>query len=77
MVTTIVTNIISAVVTVLFLTRDNIINPEFTANISVIFDSTDKWITQLFANFNVFLLVVILLALTADMAETIYKTFKK
>ena len=77
MVTTIVTNIISAVVTVLFLTRDNIINPEFTANISVIFDSTDKWITQLFANFNVFLLVVILLALTADIAETIYKTFKK
>lgn len=77
MATTIVTNIISAVVTVLFLTRDNIINPEFTANISVIFDSTDKWITQLFANFNVFLLVVILLALTADIAETIYKTFKK
>ena len=77
MLTTIVTNIISAVVTVLFMTRDNIINPEFTAKIPILFDSTDALITQLFANFNTFLLIVILIALTADIAETIYKTFKK
>lgn len=77
MITTIAVNCISAVSTVLFLTRDNIINPEFTANISTLFDSTDMWITQIFANFNVFLLVVILFALVLDTAEAIYKTFKK
>ncbi len=77
MVTTIITNIISAVVTVLFMTRDSIINPEFTANIQVLFDTTDTLVTQLFINFNIFLMIVILFALTLDTAETIYKTFKK
>lgn len=78
MVTTICTNVGSAIITVLWLLRDNLINPEFSANISSIFDSTDNdFIINIFAQFNIFFMIVILFALTLDTAETIYKTLKK
>ena len=78
MVTSICANVGSAIITVLWLLRDNLINPEFTANISTIFDSTDNtFVINIFANFNIFFMIVILFALTLDTTETIYKTLKK
>lgn len=77
MFSTIIANAISAVLSIWWLTRDNLINPEFAANITKIFDKTNAIIIPMFTHFQIFLLVVILFALVLDTATTIFKSLKQ
>ncbi len=77
MVTTIVSNVISAVVTVLWLIHDNIINSAFISRIPTIFEGEENFIVAIFSNFQIFLMVVILFALTLDTVVTTVKSLKK
>ena len=77
MIATIGTNIVSALLSTLWLLRDNIINPEFVSSISRIFDGKEDFIIAIFSNFNVFFLAVIIMALLIDTIVTVVKTFRK
>ncbi len=75
MFTTITANTVSGVLTVLWLTHDNIINPEFFTAISSLFEG-EKFILDFFANFNLFFMGMILFALIIDIITTVVKTLK-
>lgn len=77
MVTTLVADVISAVLSILWLTNDSIINPDFKANMRTIFAGQSDAIYQIFENFNLFFLAVILFALALEAGTTIYKTLRK
>lgn len=74
MVTTIVTNVASGILTVWWLMQDNIMNPQFVSSFSSLFDGEKEFIVRIFANFNVFFMAVILFALTIDIVVTVVKT---
>ncbi len=74
MITTVVTDICSAVVAALWLFSDKIINMNLALEVTDIFD--ENFLIAIFSNFNYFFLFCILLALTIDVIETVVKTFK-
>ncbi|MEG1620963.1 MAG: hypothetical protein RR322_03535 [Oscillospiraceae bacterium] len=74
MITTIMTNVIASISAIIWLASDRIMNTEFVSEISNIFSYETKLITNIFANFNLFFLTVILFALILDTVETIIKS---
>lgn len=77
MVTTLVADVTSAVVSIIWLTNGSIINPAFKANMHMIFAGESEFIFRIFENFNLFFLGVILFAFVLEAGTTIYKTLRK
>lgn len=77
MVTTLVADVISAVLSIIWLTNDSIINPDFKAQMGVLFAGESDFIFRIFENFNLFFLGVILFALILDAGTVIFKTLRK
>lgn len=77
LVTTLAADVISAVLSILWLTNDSIINPEFKAQMGTLFAGESEFIFRIFENFNLFFLGLILFALVLDAGTVIYKTLRK
>lgn len=77
MVTTLVADVISAALSVIWLANDSIINPEFKAQMGTLFAGESEFIFRIFGNFNLFFLAMILFALVLEAGTTIYKTLRK
>lgn len=76
MIATIVTNALSAVLTVIWLAKDNILSSDFTAFVfEALIDNNGK-IPTVLLNFQIFFMCIILFALALDTAVTIIKTLK-
>lgn len=73
---TVVTDIISAMLSFLFLLDNNIINRDFISFISNLFSGESEFISIIFTRFNMFFLYVILFALALDMGVTVFKALK-
>lgn len=71
------TNVLSAGIAVWWLSGTDILNPAFVERLAVELAEEPRVFELLFANFNGFLLVVILLALVFDTVEATVKTFRK
>lgn len=76
MVTTIVTNVLSAVMTVIWLARDNILNRDFIDFVTSYFPDKGEAIPPVLSNFQLLFMGVILLALAIDTIDTVVKTYK-
>lgn len=76
MLTTVITNAISAVCTVGWLARSEIMNPEFAASIEKLFEADAAWIANVFSHFQYFFMGIILFALLLDSGITVYKWVK-
>ena len=76
MVTTIVTNVLSAVMAVIWLARDNILNSDFIDFVTSYFPDKGEAIPPVLSNFQLFFMGVILLALAIDTIDTVVKTYK-
>lgn len=76
MIITIITNVITAVTTAIWLLGTNIMNPELINSLSDLF-SDEAVLINLFSKFQVFLLAIILFALAIDTIETVVKTLRK
>lgn len=76
MVTTIVTNVLSAVMTVIWLARDNILNSDFIDFVTSYFPDKGEAISPVLSNFQLLFMGVILLALAIDTIDTVVKTYK-
>lgn len=76
MITTIVTNILAAFFTVIWLCRDNLINGDFINIITGLFSNDSTFIINIFSNFQLFFMGCILLALAIDTIDTVVKTLK-
>ena len=77
LISTLVTNVIGAVIATLWLTRPGLINPEFISHIQMVLADENTLIQNIFAGFDTFFLVIILFALFLDTIEATVKTFKK
>lgn len=75
--TTAVTNVLSAGIAVWWLSGADILNPAFVGHLAVELAEEPKVFEMIFAPFNSFLLMVILLALIFDTVEAAVKTFRK
>lgn len=75
-ITTVISNICSAVLTVFWLLRSGMVNPNLIAAAENIFQK-DKFIVDIIANFQNVLLGVIIFALVLDSLETVIKTIKQ
>lgn len=73
MVTTIITNVASGILTVWWLLQDNIMNPEFATRIYTIFGDKEA-IVKIFSHFSVFFMAIIIIALSIDLIVTVIKT---
>lgn len=71
------TNVLSAGIAVWWLSGADILNSTFLGHLEGYFVEAPKVFEMIFANFNRFLLVVILLALVFDTVEATVKTFRK
>lgn len=76
MVTTIVTNVLSAVMAVIWLARDNILNSDFIDFVTSYFPDKGEATPPVLSNFQLFFMGVILLALAIDTIDTVVKTYK-
>lgn len=76
MLTTTITDFLSAACTVWWLTNKNIANPEFVSGVSALFEGESAFIANVFANFQYFFMGVILFALLLDVVITIAKWAK-
>lgn len=76
MITSIVTNLLSGALAVFWLTNGNIINPQFTSEMTKLLGSEVQILNSLFLNFQTFLLAVIIFALLLDCATTVFKTLR-
>ena len=74
---TAVTNAVSAIAATVWLTRPDLINPEFVVHIQTLFVDDAAFIQNIFVHFNIFLLAVIIFALLLDTGEAAVKTFIK
>ena len=77
LVCTLVTNAASGVLSFLWLTNRDIMNPAFTSSVSQLFQGEEAFIIHMFENFQYFFLLVILLALVLDTVDTAVRTLKK
>lgn len=73
--TTVVVNILSAVLCIWWLGSHNVLNPDFIANMAMLFEG-DTFLIEIFANFDMWFLGVILIALVMDTADALLKTLK-
>ena len=73
---TIITDILSAILSFVFLLDNKIINSEFTNVIINLFKDDAELIVNIFSRFNLFFLSVILFALVIDMINTIVRAWK-
>lgn len=76
LVTTVVSNVASAVFAIWWLGGFNLMNPEFTMRIHTLYDGEAEIVTRIFAHFQSFVLVCILFALAVDTVEAAVKTRK-
>lgn len=77
MLTAIVSDILSAVLSIWWLAGDAVINPEFKANMLRIFVDAEEFVYKIFENFNLFFLAVLLFALLLDALEATVRTLRK
>lgn len=77
MVTTLTADVVSAVLSVIWLTNSSIINPDFKASMHTIFAGASDFIFRIFESFNLFFLACILFALLLEAGTTVYKTLRK
>lgn len=77
LIVTAITNGISAILSVLWLTKFELFHPEFLANISTLVQGENAIIVNLFSNFQRFFLFIILFALIVDSANVAVKTLRK
>lgn len=75
--TDIVTDGISAVLSIWWLTGFRLMNPVFTDSIAQIFQGDRELVVQIFSHFQSFFLVCILFALTLDLVTSAVRTLKK
>ena len=73
----IITNAVSAILSIWWLTGFELIHPEFLANIATIFEGENAIVINLFSNFQLFFLLVMLFALILDSVEATIKTLRK
>lgn len=73
----VVVNVLSAVLAFLWLGGSAVINPVFKANIAALFAGESEFILQVFSNFNLFFLGVMLLALVMDTVNAVIKSLEK
>lgn len=77
MTTTLVTNVISAVLSIWWLVGFDLINPVFLNNLDLIFAGENNIVFTMFAHFDVFFLGVMLFALVLDSIDVTVKTLRK
>ncbi len=73
---TVITNLLSGVVAVLWLTGENAFHTDYTSYIQNLF-AENSFLASLFCNFHLFFLGILLLALAMDTAEAAYRTCKE
>lgn len=74
MVVSIITDLLSSVFSVLWLTNPRIINPEFSDSVTILFQGEQSFIIDLFQNFQYIFLGLILFALLLDMITAVMKS---
>ena len=74
---TLITNGLSAILSLWWLLGFEIIHPDFLANFSMLFEDADAILINLFSNFQIFFLIIMLFALILDSIEVIVKTLRK
>lgn len=67
---------LSLVLSIIWLTRYQLMNPELLNQINAIFSENQKIVRMLFENFQIFFLAVLTIALLMDCLEIWYKAFK-
>lgn len=72
-----VTNAISAILSIWWLTGFKLIHPEFLANVATLFEGEDAFVINLFSNFQLYFLIIMLFALILDSVEVAIKTLRK
>ena len=77
MVVTIITNGLSALLAVWWLTGEDLFNPVFKEKMTALFLNEEMFMVRFFEGFQYFFLAVMLLALVMDTIETIIKTLRK
>lgn len=77
MTATLVTNAASVILSIWWLTGFELIHPDFTANVAMLFEGENTLVISLFSNFQIFFLVVILFALILDSVDVAVKTLRK
>lgn len=77
MIVSLVTNCISAVLSIWWLTGFELIHPDFLVNASTLFEGENAIVISLFSNFQTFFLIIMLFALTLDSVEAITKALRK
>lgn len=77
MVTTLVTNAISAVLSIWWLVGFDVMNQTFLANVKETFAGEDQIVFTIFGNFDLFFLGALLFALVLDTIDVTVKTLKK
>lgn len=75
-VTSAVTNAVSAVLSIWWLCRDDILNPDFLANMDAVFLDDAAFLADFFGRFNLFLMGIMLLALVLDTINAAMKMEK-
>lgn len=74
---TLVVNVASAALGAWWLLGGRVMNVDFVVNMQDLFTGDAEFLIRIFENFNILLLTVILLALLADTAETLFRTVRK
>ena len=77
LVTALVTNVISAVLFIWWLVSFDVLNPTFLSNMRILFAEENSIVFAMFANFDLFLLGLILFALVLDSIDVAVKTLRK
>ena len=72
-ITTVITDLLSALCSFWWLLRKDIINPEFAGKIGELFEGDGAFITEIFSHFQYFFLGVILFALLLDIMNAVIK----
>lgn len=72
-ITTVITDLLSALCAFWWLLRKDIINPEFVGKIGELFEGDGAFIVTIFSNFQYFFLGVILFALLLDIMNAVFK----
>ena len=71
-----VCDVLTCICSFIWLTRHNILNPDFFTRISVVFVDKEPFIRNIFANFQIFFLCVLTFALALDFVVTLCKALK-
>ena len=75
--TTLISNVISAILSIWWLTGFELIHPDFLTNIPMLFEGENSIIINLFSNFQIFFLIIMLFALILDSVDVAVKTLRK